>query len=141
MTAFDDRVVAFDELLAGHLVADTRVIAAHDAYERMRGACADGLAATAVIASTDRHALGALAALADAGISVPRQVSVIGFDDYVTSEYIRPALTTMRMPAAEMGVIAVGMLSDRLAGRPVQETTLLTATLVERTSAAKAQAD
>ena len=112
-----------------------------DAYKQMRRACADGLAATAVIPSTDSHALGALAALADAGISVPRQVSVIGFDDYVTSEYIRPALTTMRMPAAEMGVIAVGMLSDRLAGRPVLETTLLTATLVERTSAAKAQAD
>lgn len=106
----------------------------HDAYDRMRKACEEGLVATAVIASTDRHALGALAAFADASIVVPDQVSVMGFDNYVTSGYIRPGLTTMQMPAAEMGRLAVGLLAAQATTRQVSAETLLVATLVERGS-------
>lgn len=105
-----------------------------DAYQRMRKACTRGLSATAVIASTDRHALGALAALADAHLNVPENVSVMGFDDYITSGFIRPALTTMQMPAPEMGRLAVAALKDRLAGRPAKRSMLLSARLIERAS-------
>lgn len=105
-----------------------------DAHRRVTQACVDGLPATAILASTDRHALGALAALIDAGINVPHDVSVMGFDDYITSGFIRPALTTMQMPAAEMGTQAVTLLRDRIAGRQTDGTTLLQATLVGRSS-------
>lgn len=111
-----------------------------DAYGRMKDACAEGLEATAILASTDRHALGALAALADARLEVPRDVSVMGFDDYVTSGFIRPALTTMQMPAAEMGRRAVAVLNEGLDGRPAKRSTLLRATLVERASTGPAPA-
>ena len=64
----------------------------------------------------------------------------MGFDDYVTSGFIRPALTTMQMPAAEMGERAVALLSARFAGTAVEPTTLLEATLVERASSGPAPA-
>jgi DNA-binding LacI/PurR family transcriptional regulator len=107
-----------------------------DTYEWVRRACTEGLSATALLASTDRHALGALAALADARRKVPKQVSVMGFDDYVTSEFIRPSLTTMQMPTTEMGRLAVNALHDRIQGKPVSKRTVVRATLVERTSTA-----
>ena len=105
-----------------------------DSYRRVREACASGLPATALLASTDRHALGALAALSDARRKVPRQISVMGFDDYITSGFVRPALTTMQMPAAEMGQLAVATIRDVLDGKAVQQKTLLEAKLVERGS-------
>jgi DNA-binding LacI/PurR family transcriptional regulator len=108
-----------------------------DAYRRISQACSEGLTATAILASTDRHALGALAALSDAGRAVPDSVSVMGFDDYVTSGYIRPSLTTMQMPAAEMGRRAIALLDDILRKQPVSQKTLLNAVLVERASTAK----
>lgn len=106
-----------------------------DAYRHVRSLCANGLAATALIASTDRHALGALAALSDAGRDVPGDISVIGFDDYVSSQYLRPALTTMRMPSAEMGKAAIHQLAAILSGAGRPNTPSFNATLVERSSA------
>ncbi|RYE10463.1 MAG: LacI family transcriptional regulator [Hyphomicrobiales bacterium] len=105
-----------------------------DSYARVRQECDWGLRATALIASTDRHALGALAALADAGRSVPGEVSVMGFDDYVTSGFVRPSLTTMQMLAAEMGRRAVEMLKRQLLGKSAPQRPMLQATLVERGS-------
>jgi DNA-binding LacI/PurR family transcriptional regulator len=107
-----------------------------DTYEWVRKASSDGLGATALLASTDRHALGALAALSDARRKVPQRVSVMGFDDYVTSGFVRPSLTTMQMPAAEMGRLAVNALHDRIQGKPVSMRTVLRATLIERASTA-----
>jgi len=63
-------------------------------------------------------------------------VSVMGFDDYVTSGFVRPSLTTMQMPAAEMGRLAVNALHDRIQGKPVSMRTVLRATLIERASTA-----
>ena len=115
-----------------HVRIETHLFGEADAYGRVSELCSVGLTATAILASTDRHALGALAALADARHKVPGGVSVMGFDDYITSGYIRPALTTMQMPSAEMGRRAVALLGDLLKGRPVSERTLLNATLVVR---------
>lgn len=81
-----------------------------DAYEAVRGITAQRSAATAILAATDRQALGALAALADLGIDVPSKMAVVGFDNLPTSEFIRPALTSVDMPADEMGREAVSMI-------------------------------
>ena len=106
-----------------------------DTYQRVRSLCQNGGSSiTAFLASTDRHALGALAALADEGRNVPDRVSVMGFDDYVTSGFVRPSLTTMKMPSAEMGEAAVARLREMISGRGGSETTVLCASLVERAS-------
>lgn len=104
------------------------------AYDRVRQACAEGLRATAIIASTDRHALGALAALADAGISVPEEMAVMGFDNYFTSAYLRPSLTSVSMPADAMGRTGVDYLRAMISGEKVPPDTELAATLIVRQS-------
>jgi LacI family transcriptional regulator len=58
---------------------------------------------SAVFASSDELAIGAIRALLDAGVRVPADVSVIGFDDIDISNYLYPRLTTIRQPITEIG--------------------------------------
>lgn len=65
---------------------------------------------TAVIAYNDLMAIGVMHALLTAGLKVPEQVSVIGFDDILTSRLILPPLTTVAAPTRQMGITAVNNL-------------------------------
>jgi len=65
---------------------------------------------TAIICGNDRAALGAITALQQRGISVPDTVSIVGFDDMDTAQWINPQLTTMRQPMSEMGMKAAEIL-------------------------------
>ena len=67
---------------------------------------------TALLAFDDMSAFGALRALNRAGIRVPEQCSVIGFDDVATSAIYTPSLTTVRQPMEAMGASAVGIVVD-----------------------------
>jgi DNA-binding LacI/PurR family transcriptional regulator len=67
---------------------------------------------TAVIASTDVLAIGALHAAGELGLVVPGDVSIVGFDDLPISEYTTPALTTVCMPIAEMAQAGVRAAVD-----------------------------
>jgi LacI family transcriptional regulator len=67
---------------------------------------------TALMAFDDMTALGAVRALSKAGIKVPEQCSVIGFDDVAPSSLLTPSLTTIRQPMAEMGKMAVSIVSE-----------------------------
>jgi DNA-binding LacI/PurR family transcriptional regulator len=64
---------------------------------------------TAVFAVNDLTALGAMECLQRRGIRVPEDVSVVGFDDIYLARYAAPPLTTVRLPAYEMGVAATEM--------------------------------
>ncbi len=67
---------------------------------------------TAVMAFDDMSAFGAIRALTRAGIRVPEQCSVIGFDDIATSALYTPSLTTVRQPMEAMGASSVGIVLD-----------------------------
>jgi LacI family transcriptional regulator len=67
---------------------------------------------TALLAFDDMSAFGAIRALNKAGIRVPEQCSVIGFDDVSTSAIYSPSLTTVRQPMEAMGTSAVGIVMD-----------------------------
>jgi len=73
---------------------------------------------TAVFAASDVLAMGALAAARDKGLRVPEDVSVAGFDDIDFAAYCMPPLTTVRVPAYEMGQLAVRVLLDLINGDP-----------------------
>jgi LacI family transcriptional regulator len=75
---------------------------------------------TATFAFNDEMALGALQAARERGLEVPRDLSLVGFDDLEKSEIIAPALTTVRQPLAEMGRMAVSLLSRLLERRRVE---------------------
>src|SRR5579863_1075046 len=67
---------------------------------------------TAVVAFDDMTALGAIRALTKAGIKVPEQCSVVGFDDVPLSSLSMPSLTTVRQPLEAMGTLAVNMVME-----------------------------
>ncbi|NGO72465.1 LacI family DNA-binding transcriptional regulator [Streptomyces boncukensis] len=93
---------------------------------------------TAVFACSDPMALGVCRALAEQGLCVPRDVSVVGFDDLPEAAWVTPALTTVRQPLAEMAAAALGQLlrfRDEGAGAGLGRTELPTK-LVERSSTA-----
>lgn len=75
-------------------------------------------APTALFAFNDISAIGAMRAFLDAGLRVPEDVSVVGFDDIQSAAFQNPSLTTVRQPLREMGRIAGQCLLDRLAGEP-----------------------
>lgn len=67
---------------------------------------------TALMAFDDMTAFGAIRALGHAGISVPDQCSVIGFDDVALASLCTPSLTTVRQPMEAMGSLAVSLVAD-----------------------------
>ena len=87
-------------------------------------------------------AFGTIRALTQAGLRVPEDCSVIGFDDIAASSLYTPALSTVSQPLDEMGQLAVGLVSDGinavLEKKPVPAThRKLTPRLVTRDSTAK----
>lgn len=65
----------------------------------------------AVFAANDLTAIGCLAALGEAGLRVPEDVALAGFDDIPIARYVAPALTTVRVPIAALGAAALEMLA------------------------------
>ena len=93
---------------------------------------------TAVVAYNDIIAIGAMEAIKQRGLSVPEDISVIGFDDIRLASEVRPPLTTLHVPKRTLGTLAVRKLFDLIKSKdnPVTKV-LLPARLVIRKSTAK----
>jgi DNA-binding LacI/PurR family transcriptional regulator len=90
---------------------------------------------TAVVALTDLMAIGVINAATDAGLTVGPELAVIGFDDAPIASYLRPALTSLRQPIAEIGERVVTMLIDLVRGEtPSPSQVLLKPRLIVRDS-------
>jgi LacI family transcriptional regulator len=77
---------------------------------------------TAVFAASDEMAVGTLDAALELGMSVPRDLSIVGFDDLPIAMHVNPALTTVRRPYREMGAAAMRIMAEMLnAGRGRRE--------------------
>jgi LacI family transcriptional regulator len=72
---------------------------------------------SAVLAFNDQMALGVVAGLRTLGLSVPEDISVVGFDDVPMAAMVAPPLTTISLPSAEVGAVAVSMLGQGPAQR------------------------
>ena len=71
---------------------------------------------TAVFCANDTMALGVMRALAERGLRIPRDVSIVGFDDVPDAGYYTPPLTTVRQDFGEVGRRALSTLIDRMSG-------------------------
>jgi LacI family transcriptional regulator len=90
---------------------------------------------TAVFAANDMMALATIQAAADLGLRVPEDLSVVGFDDVPEPVRSTPPLTTVAQPIQQMGLEAIGLLIELMAGRDVPaEHIQLPTRLVERGS-------
>ncbi len=92
---------------------------------------------TAIFAAADMMAIGAVRAVAEAGLRVPEDVSIVGFDDIQLAPHINPPLTTMRQDKLGLGAAAGDALVARIAGDPGRQPLLrLPVELVVRGSTA-----
>lgn len=82
--------------------------------EIVRTICQQGVLPQAFVCATDQDALVVMDVLAEAGVAVPKQVAVTGFDGIAAGRVIRPSLTTVRQPMERMGRTMVELLLDRL---------------------------
>jgi len=85
-----------------------------EGYENAQKLLAAGRSFTALIAFNDISAIGAMRAFCDAGLRVPEDISVVGFDDIQGAAYLTPRLTTVRQPLHHMGEIAAELLLTRI---------------------------
>lgn len=79
---------------------------------------------TAVFVANVLAAVGAMSACREAGVDVPRDMSLVGLHDISLAEYLLPRLTVVRLPLYEMGSRAVAMLLEQLAGSEVRHETI-----------------
>jgi len=95
---------------------------------------------TAIFACNDLMAIGALRAAKEAGLAVPRDLSIVGFDDIGPARFTEPALTTVAQPMQEIGAMAAELLFRRLADPAVSvERRLVDTKLVVRESVGPAE--
>jgi len=108
-----------DELAAQNLIVDPALIQPGD-WEHDGGyAAANNLLAldekpTAIFAANDLMALGAIDAIQDAGLSVPHDIAVVGYDNRDFTKIVRPKITTVSMPVYEMGRTAASLLLQQI---------------------------
>ncbi|MFF6843376.1 LacI family DNA-binding transcriptional regulator [Streptomyces tanashiensis] len=130
-----ERLDGFREVLPTGLVVEGEFTEAtgRGAVER---ALDSGRTFDCVFAHNDLIAAGALRALREAGLRVPEDVSVVGFDDLPMARHTEPPLTTVRQPMREMGRAAARLLLPGLDGEPIpDEPVVLPTELVVRGSA------
>jgi DNA-binding LacI/PurR family transcriptional regulator len=89
---------------------------------------------TAIFAAADLTAAGVLGALRAHGRRVPGDVSLIGFDDIPLAEFLDPPLTTVHVPAVEVGEALATVLLERLSGDTTHGRRLLPVSLIQRAS-------
>lgn len=88
--------------------------------------------------ANDEMAIGGMRALSEENINIPNEVSIIGFDDILLSQYVTPALTTIRQPNYRAGQLSAQLIFDTLQGKKdVQHFYTLDTTLVERDTCQK----
>lgn len=90
-------------------------------YEGMKRLLSLPIPPTAVFARNDFTALGAMTAVKEAGLSIPKDIAVVGFDDTPMAVHTSPALTTVRQPMRLQGQLAAEMLLRRILGDDTKE--------------------
>ena len=118
----EDRLVGYRQALeAHHLPVDEKLIVEGDYTEPSGSMGAQRLlpaSPTAIFAASDMMAIGALKALREAGLRLPDDIALVGFDDLQIAAAVEPALTTVRQPIERLGSMAVDLLLDLIANSP-----------------------
>lgn len=111
-----------------------------DGYRLMKQSISNGNKPSAYFIASDSMAIGALRALHESGISVPNDISIVGFNDIATSKFLQPSLTTVKVYTEFMGETAVDLLVERIeTNRKISKKIVLPAKLLPRESSQEVQ--
>ena len=135
--AFRDTLEAAQILLDPELVVECGAGQA-SGYASMQKLLALSQPPSAVFAHNDVLAVGAISAIYHAGLTVPHNISIVGYDDTIHAAYFNPPLTTIKLPIAEMGRVAAKTILDLVKGDHSlsPQTTTLPVELIVRASTA-----
>lgn len=140
-TAAADRLIGYRQALAAAGVPyDESLIRYGDfdprsGYVQMKSLLEQNGAFTAAFVASDVVALGAMAAIRQAGRKIPEDIALVSFDDVPLARYLDPPLTTVRLPASELACKAFEVLISLIQGKPpVAKQVLLETNLIERVS-------
>ncbi len=123
MAAGRDRLEGYRmALMSHHIAVDERYVVEGDFTENggmvgMSRLLALDERPSAVFVASDTMAMGALRAIRQAGMRVPEDIALVGFDDVPQAAYLDPPLTTVRQPIERMGAMAVRLLVDIITHR------------------------
>lgn len=104
--------IPVDEDLIRYVNPNLEHYSVENGYRTTKDLIASGKEFTAVYCASDMLAIGAIRALLDAGLKIPKDVSVCGFDGLPIGQYYAPRLTTMRQPMMELARQSIGLLFD-----------------------------
>ena len=143
-SAAPERVLGYkDALLEAGIIPDDDLLQYADfdpqsGFDCMKTLLALGKEFTAVFVASDNVAMGVKSALREAGMRIPDDISIMGFDDIPWAQYSDPPLTTIRLPAQELAHEACLLLLDLMKGsEPEDRNLVLDTELVERQSCRK----
>jgi DNA-binding LacI/PurR family transcriptional regulator len=142
-TAAQERLTGYHDALAAAGIALEEDLVAEACFDAPSGHAAmagllDSARFSAVFVASDVVALGAIGALRERGLRVPMDISVVGFDDIPLVAFFDPPLTTIRVPAFDLGHAAGLALLARIDGSAAPTETLLPTDLIVRGSTAPA---
>ncbi len=106
-------------------------------YEAAKNVVAFSPRPTAVFASNDAMAIGALSALSEVGLRVPDDIALVGFDDIPIARFLAPPLTTVKVPIAELGRCGFRLLLDSSKQQSDKPAKLETTLIVRRSCGAR----
>jgi DNA-binding LacI/PurR family transcriptional regulator len=133
-----DRLSGWRKALDAHGLDQTLVefgdFAPESGTAAMRRLLGRGVPIDALFAANDQMAAGAYLAILEAGLSIPDDIAVVGFDDDYYAKTTAPPLTTVHQPSVRLGATMAEVLVKRIEGEPVDRVTILPAELVIRQS-------
>ncbi|CAG1014604.1 partial putative HTH-type transcriptional repressor ExuR, partial [Anaerolineae bacterium] len=145
ITSAGERLEGYKSALTDHNIAfDPDLVAIGDFWQPSAYQAALDLMSlknppTAIFASNDLSAFGAMEAVRESGLRIPEDVSIIGFDDVPQAALVHPKLTTVRQPLDQIGRVAVRMLLEQIdnPGHPPRRVTLATRLVVRDSCASR----
>ena len=139
-TTAEDRLTGYRNALAQNGMAfDPRLVrrgtwSPESGHRLAQELLAEDPRPTALLCANDQMAIGAIKAARELGLSIPGDLSVVGFDNVPTGSYFDPPLTTVEVPMYDIGSAAMGMLIDLLSGERFEKLRLFNTKLLIRES-------
>ncbi|MDF2545425.1 MAG: LacI family transcriptional regulator [Anaerosolibacter sp.] len=136
----DERLVMYNRFMKEHALYEPENIyigrfTPEDGHDLMKKAVEKGNLPSAFFIASDSMAIGALQALYESNLRVPKDISIISFNDIPTAKFLVPPLSTVKIYTQLMGTTAVGLLLERiLEGRDIAKKVILPTELIIRDS-------
>jgi DNA-binding LacI/PurR family transcriptional regulator len=134
-----DRLEGWRQAVAAHGIGNAALVEYGDftpqsGAEAMRRLLRQGIPIDAIVAANDQMAVGAYTAIREAGLRIPDDIAVVGFDDNYFGLTATPPLTTIHQPSIELGAAMAEVLVKLIERRPVDRITTLPTSLIVRGS-------